>query len=803
MRRSLLFVLLLLVAGLLVPGAAALNVVTTMPNVYDCVNEVGGDHVTAIYIQPAAGVHLSPDVIDGLLQTNSEFIKTADAFIAQKGMDTAGINKVNEFASANFDFTPDWKYIGDRKIPLEYSLGTGSNVYNDPENLKQYAAVVCSYLIDLDSANQSSYLSNWEAYCSKIDTVTAFTPEEEDTLAGTPVIRHKYMEEQTVTWMNMETVDSFTSTESSGDIVDKINADPDKYRKIARESEAGRIFVVENGVAGPENGKLIYEALQDNKIPSARVIFQNLPKMAAGVDTNLDFYLYNKNLIFNEIKNGYPTVNIVATMANVGDVTRQIGGKYVKVIMGPGEAVHQSAETLNAWMQTNSEFIFTADAFFAQDTGDGMDHNAVSYLTEFRQKNKGLSTDWKVIEAVTAEQAGTEVTNDYDHPEALKKYSAAVCYLLKAVDPQHAEQYEENLETYLNRIDSETTLTAGELNALEGTPVICMYYLQAQTHDWMQMDVLKAYYPSPTAVGAVVQDIIDNTQTYRDAANESATGKIFVIDNALCPNPKAGVPIHEKLIELEIPAERVVFQNMPGMIAGLNTMMDYYLYNKHLILPLVQYDSSEDSASASSTSSAAAPGTFTFANALTVELTPAAAALPAGTKLTLGEVPENLPATGLDVQRTMEIHLENAQSADVSGATFEFGVPTGIISAAGYGQYDIIMLRLVNDVWTELPTTFSYEANGMTYYTAETPGFSVFAVAYKKGATAEAVPKTDTEGPELKPVDTTATATAPTTAVPATTAPATASPTQTKAPAPLFGILAGLAAAAVLLPRIR
>ena len=151
------------------------------------------------------------------------------------------------------------------------------------------------------------------------------------------------MEEHTVTWMSMETVESFTSATSSGDIVDKINADPDKYRKIARESEAGRIFVVENGVVGPDNGKLIYEALQDHKIPSARVIFQNLPKMAAGVDTNQDFYLYNKNLIFNEIKNGYPTINIVATMANVGDVTRQIDGKYVKVIMGPGKAVHQSA----------------------------------------------------------------------------------------------------------------------------------------------------------------------------------------------------------------------------------------------------------------------------------------------------------------------------------------------------------------------------------------------------------------------------------------------------------------------------
>ena len=425
-------------------------------------------------------------------------------------------------------------------------------------------------------------------------------------------------------------------------------------------------------------------------------------------------------------------------------------------------------------------------------------------MTKFRQTSKGLATDWKVIKAVTAEQAGTEVSNAYSSPEVLKKYSATVCYMLKQVDPQHAEHYDENLEAYINTIDQETALIPGELAALEGTPVICMHWMTDQTRDWMQMNVLKTYlYPSPAA-DVIVQDIIDNTQKYRDAANESTTGKIFVIDNALCIYPDAGKPIHEKLVDLGIPAERVVFQNIPGMVARLNTMMDYYLYNKHLILPLVQYDSSEDSASASSTSSAASPGTFTFANALTVELTPAAAALPEVTKLVLGDLPGNLPATGLDVQRTMEIHLENAQSTDVSGATFEFVVPTGIISAAGYGQYDIIMLRLVNDVWTELPTTFSYEANGMTYYTAETPGFSVFAVAYKKGATAEAVPKTDTEGQELRPVDTTVpSTTSPTTAAAATTATATAPPTGTKAPAPLFGILAGLAAAEVLLPRIR
>ncbi len=821
MRRSLLFVLLLLVAGLMIPGAAALNVVTTMPSVYDVTKEVGGDQTTVIYVQSPASVHITPETLDAAILRLSPDIRTADLFIAQGGMDDTAIEKITEHVNTYYAGKTDPEavkalavYADTKKITtwndkdLGHNLGEGNNAYNHPEWVQQYAATVCKFLMEKDPTNESVYYANWEAYCTKVQEATTLTDEEEEIFTTTPVINHYYVWEQACAWLGMPSLVNGVTTETQGGfprgnpvatIVTDIQTNPAKYSESAANAYGGRILVLENQVAG-EVAKSIDETLGDQGIGHYRLILQNQPKMIPGVDSILDMLVYNKNQILTAAKE-YPRMKIVATMANVGDVTRQIGGRYVTVIMGPGEAVHQSAETLNGWMQTNSKFIFTADAFFAQDSGEGMDHNAVTYVTDFRRTNKGLSTDWKVIEAVTEEQAGTPVTNDYDHPEALKLYSAAVCYMLKQVDPVHAEQFEENLDAYIARIDSETALTAGELNALEGTPVICMYYLQAQTHDWMQMDVLKAYFPSPAAVGAVVQDIIDNTQTYRDAANESATGKIFVIDNALCPNPKAGVPIHEKLVELGIPAERVVFQNMPGMVSGLNTMLDYYLYNKHLILPLVQYDSSEDSAS--STSSLTSPGTFTFANALTVELTPAGTALPAGTKLTLGDVPENLPETGLPTQRTMEIHLENAQGSDISGATFEFGVPTGIITAAGYGQYDIIMMRLVDGVWTELPTTFSYEANGMTYYTAETPGFSVFTVAYKKGATAEAVPKTDTEGPELKPVDTTATATTPTTEAAATTATATASPTQTKAPAPLFGLLAGLAAAAVLLPRIR
>ncbi|HJJ96792.1 MAG TPA: zinc ABC transporter substrate-binding protein, partial [Methanocorpusculum sp.] len=83
MKKPVALLVMLLLLGLFVPGAAALNVVTTMPNLWNVADEIGGDAVTVMYVAPPAAVHISSDTIDALLQQNSEFIKTADVFLGQ------------------------------------------------------------------------------------------------------------------------------------------------------------------------------------------------------------------------------------------------------------------------------------------------------------------------------------------------------------------------------------------------------------------------------------------------------------------------------------------------------------------------------------------------------------------------------------------------------------------------------------------------------------------------------------------------------------------------------------------------
>lgn len=71
---------LILFCGAAAGTASAADVVTTMPNVADVVQEIGGDKVTVIYVAPPTSVHISSDTIDSVLQQNSDFIQHADLF---------------------------------------------------------------------------------------------------------------------------------------------------------------------------------------------------------------------------------------------------------------------------------------------------------------------------------------------------------------------------------------------------------------------------------------------------------------------------------------------------------------------------------------------------------------------------------------------------------------------------------------------------------------------------------------------------------------------------------------------------
>lgn len=291
MRKTILIILaLFLVIGISASGASAMNIVATMPNVWDVTQEIGGEKVTVIYAAPPTAVHISSDTIDGVLQQNSDFISKADLFIGQGGgMDSAAITKVTEFVETNFDKTVDWKLLND--------VEGGVIAYDKPESLTGYAKTICTILQANDPSNSGYYADNLDKYLAKVTAETTLSESDKELLNNIPIICHFRIKNQAESWLGMNVVTSYPQPQTVQEIIDDIHANPDKYLTIAQESSIGKIVVIENIVAGQDIGKGIHEALNDENIPCERVIFLNLPKSADGIDSILEYYAYNKALI--------------------------------------------------------------------------------------------------------------------------------------------------------------------------------------------------------------------------------------------------------------------------------------------------------------------------------------------------------------------------------------------------------------------------------------------------------------------------------------------------------------------------
>jgi zinc/manganese transport system substrate-binding protein len=308
--------ILFLISSMLISGASALNVVTTMPNIWDVTQEIGGDKVTAIYVAPPTAVHISSDTIDAILQKNSDFINTADLFIGQGGgMDGTPITKVTEFRLTNFGKETDWHLMNEVSTSV---VPNATNVYDNPTSLIGYAQTIAYILKTADPANADTYDANLAAYLKKVSAVTTLTTADKKLLSDVPIICQFRIKNQAETWLGMHVITSYPSPETVQAIVDDIHADPAKYLKIAEDANCGKIFVIDNIVAGQDIGKPIHEALTDENIPCERVVFLNLPKSADGIDSILDYYTYNKALIVDSINNDTPTQSPLAAIPIIG-----------------------------------------------------------------------------------------------------------------------------------------------------------------------------------------------------------------------------------------------------------------------------------------------------------------------------------------------------------------------------------------------------------------------------------------------------------------------------------------------------
>jgi len=121
------------------------------------------------------------------------------------------------------------------------------------------------------------------------------------------------------------------------------------------------------------------------------------------------------------------------------------------------------------------------------------------------------------------------------------------------------------------------------------------------------------------------------------------------------------------------------------------------------------------------------------------------------TKVT--NIPSSVPPVSGQVYQYIEIDALKADPDSISMAGIEFSVTRSWLTMNGFEPQDIVMNRFVDGEWSELPTRVVEVAGGTVYYEADTPGFSYFAISYRKDG-AEYLPEVIPlgPGPEMLPV---------------------------------------------------
>jgi PGF-pre-PGF domain-containing protein len=98
-----------------------------------------------------------------------------------------------------------------------------------------------------------------------------------------------------------------------------------------------------------------------------------------------------------------------------------------------------------------------------------------------------------------------------------------------------------------------------------------------------------------------------------------------------------------------------------------------------------------------------------------------------------GSLPAGVPAPDPVVYQYIE--LTPARAGTITGASISFEVPVAWLEEHGLTTADISLSRYHDGAWTALPTTFTAVTGGIAYYSAQSPGFSLFAIAPKENGT--------------------------------------------------------------------
>jgi zinc/manganese transport system substrate-binding protein len=298
MRKFGLLVLsILLLAMLVLPVSATLNIVSTTSVLADPLEEIGGDNVNVLTVSdPGLCPNMQSDVIANIIQMKQDFIRHADLFVAHNGpIDEYDIMPyVDRFMTANNYGNVTWL---SPKDPYQD--------WNTPSTAMELVTEEKGWLEQADPANTSYYEARYTDYIQKI-AAENLTSDEKQTISGQDVIVMVWQQNAAQDWLGLNVVavfadDSYENgTITPAKIVDDINANPEKYENVK--------YVIENMQSG-EMAKGIEEELHAKGINATRVVFTNFPSSVSGVNSIPEVLAYNKQLVTPEGTTASSTTN--------------------------------------------------------------------------------------------------------------------------------------------------------------------------------------------------------------------------------------------------------------------------------------------------------------------------------------------------------------------------------------------------------------------------------------------------------------------------------------------------------------
>ena len=110
----------------------------------------------------------------------------------------------------------------------------------------------------------------------------------------------------------------------------------------------------------------------------------------------------------------------------------------------------------------------------------------------------------------------------------------------------------------------------------------------------------------------------------------------------------------------------------------------------------------------------------------------------------LDSKPSGVTTPSGSLYKYLDISIINFENSDISTAKMKFHIPTSWFNDNNIDKSTVVLQRY-NGSWGSLETDLSSQSGGKVYYTAETPGFSYFAITGEKMASAEISPQAEEE----------------------------------------------------------